>query len=158
MILNFKTNYPNWVTDKAGQPTKFIEQICRTDPRKIHTIRDNDSRYNRPGEQALHMTTGSRTPNYCCHAIKTYTGKEQVTITASNCSVKHDGTDWHLVQVKIGDRILAHEQEELLWRNDGFYSEKDFCEWFFNEQPKPGTLSTISRWIIHWTDFRYANL
>lgn len=158
MILNFKTQYPKWVTDRAGQPTKFIEQIGWVEPRKIHTLRDNDSRYKRPGEQTLHITTGSRTPDYCCHGISVYTGKEQVVITASNCSVKDSDTDWHLVQVAVDGKVLSRDQEELLWRNDGFYSEKDFCDWFFNERAKPGTLHTISRWIIHWTDFRYANL
>ena len=145
MILNFSTK------DKAGKFTRFIEKYF--EGMKIHSIREDKHNRWKQG-MMIHITTGSRTKNYECHAETWCDGVQPIQIL-----FYHKGPPG--IHIWIEDRKLTMEEMETLALNDGFNDLGEFFNWFC--RASNGSLRIKDdviklKWvgkIIHWTDLRY---
>ena len=153
MICNFSTMYPKGTT-RHTEPTKFIEQILAD--RKCHTLRDSVERFERMIRTPLgrsrtvyvQIYTGARTKAATEHAKRPYYGYQHIRIMRDP-----DTNKMKIVQDCESGHLFTEDQRAWLWQNDGFYSEQDFVEWMFLDQPPECTV--VLKYILHWTALRY---
>jgi hypothetical protein len=133
-----------------GFKEQFVEPIL--DGTKLHTMReDTHNRWDKG--RVMHMATGVRTTNYNQFNEEICNGTQKVEIKWSTHN-KNWVSEYRGVQVFIdGVNVTNHTfgvfdemLVEVLARNDGFATVKDFFEWFSEDYTGK---------IIHWTELRY---
>ena len=159
MNLGYKQHFP-W-----GEPTRFREKIIKgiypysiynnidLHP-KIHTIREDPHNRWKPGN-IIHHAYGVRTKNYDCFDEGECKSVQEIEIKEyfidENDFVSHSYTLINkgvprIFRVFIDSKMLSEDEIDILARNDGFDSTKDFFRWF--NKPFKGK-------IIHWTNLKY---
>jgi hypothetical protein len=133
-----------------GFKEQFVEPILNGT--KIHTIREDAT--NRWVKcRVMHMETGVRTKNYnqfneeICNGTQKFEikwSKNNKGLVSENRGVQVfiDGVNVTNHTFGVFDEMLV----EVLARNDGFATVKDFFEWFSEDYTGK---------IIHWTELRY---
>lgn len=132
MVLNFSKTTP-W-----GDPTNFEQLILSGE--KIHTIRKGN-RWS--SGDFIHMSTGSRTPNY--NQFNADRKDLQICKSVQEISIHYQpGVEFPVIEVD--GVILGFIRSRLLAVNDGFKDEEYLYSWFKED---------FKGQIIHWTDYRY---
>jgi hypothetical protein len=133
-----------------GFKEQFVEPIL--DGKKIHTIREDATNRWVKG-RVMHMATGVRTKKYnqfneeICNGTQKFEikwSKNNKGLVSENRGVQVfiDGVNVTNHTFGVFDEMLV----EVLARNDGFATVKDFFEWFSEDYTGK---------IIHWTELRY---
>lgn len=146
MLVNFSEKYPPSVKSMHGKPTLFISQIWVG--RKIHTMRQNASRFENRTGQILQICTGARTKKYLEEARVFQTGTQWVYIEKAAAPYK-------INFISIDGRVLTGRETVDFCRCDGFFSERAFVEWFFPKTAATPQTENIVRVLVHWTNKRY---
>lgn len=112
---------------------------------KIHSLRTD--RQNRwiPGRE-IHHATGTRSPLYECFLKNKVKSTQQVLLVLLKDELLRP-----YLSVTVDRRRLSRSEVFQFAINDGFESEQEMMDWFFN---KPG----VELWggkCIHWTRFKY---
>lgn len=147
MILGYKMYWP-W-----GGFTNFAQKILKGI--KKHTMRVDEKDRWRAGMK-IHHAHGVRTKRYLMFLEGVCKSTQRIEIES------HDGVlndDYYVYRVTIksvefimgfkvtvDDRIMNRETIDLIAKNDGFDSTKDFFTWFWDG---------FSGKIIHFTDLKY---
>lgn len=147
MILGYKM-YWDW-----GGFTNFAQKILKGI--KKHSIREDKKDRWRSGMKIQHAH-GVRTKRYLMFLEGECKSTQRIKIE------RHDGVlndDYYVYRVTIksvefimgfkvtvDDRIMNRETIDLIAKNDGFDSTKDFFTWFWDG---------FSGKIIHFTDLKY---
>ena len=133
-----------------GFKDQFVEPILNGT--KIHTIREDATNRWVKG-RVMHMATGVRTKKYnqfneeICNGtqkieIKWSTNNKGLVSENRGVQVFIDGVNVTNHTFGVFDKMLI----EVLARNDGFATVKDFFEWFSEDYTGK---------IIHWTELKY---
>ena len=172
MNIGFMTTWPNKMKELEGKPTYFPEKVLASlvdsypaidwekfanDIDKVyqpyectlgdynpkhHTIRENKKdRYSNNVALQPFIWAGKpyRSPQF-------YFSPKIECVSTQIIQIRHSGEKWRMPWVMVDGFIKTAPEIEVIARNDGFDSTKDFFKWFDAD---------FTGDIIHWTNLKY---
>lgn len=109
---------------------------------KIHTIRLDRGKRWAKGVR-IHFWKGN--PRNVKSNPYAFDHDKDVCVSTQIIQIYHS-PDGHHHSVAIDGRPLGHDEIEILAKNDGFSSSKEFFKWFSDD---------FTGKIIHWTEHKY---
>lgn len=139
-------------SQRVAYITLFMDNMG-VDP-KLHSIREDLHDRWKPGMK-IHHSFGVRTKSYRCFAINECISTQKIEIKVysidendflSNSYTLIENGNPYVFRVFVDSKMLSEDEINILAKNDGFDSTKDFFRWFNK---------SFTGKIIHWTDLRY---
>lgn len=121
---------------------------------KIHSMREDKTNRWKAGRD-IHFATGVRTKACEIFMRDKCRATQKVQMTVTKIQRTPDKAHY-FAEIRIDGKDLGQIYCELLAKNDGFQSLSEMFAWFFDLNSLEDNIpQSVTRKLIHWTDFKY---